>query len=103
MLEATKDMNTVVAFTNSGGIRCDLMMEEGATTRNITVGDIYTISPFGNRLLTFDATGAELAKTVENAFKNANYGDQFSGMFVRYKATTGTDGRPVRTVTSISA
>lgn len=101
MLEATKDMNTVVAFTNSGGIRCDLMMEEGATTRNITVGDIYTISPFGNRLLTFDATGAELAKTVENAFRNANYGDQFSGMFVKYKATTGTDGRPVRTVTSI--
>ena len=108
MLDATKDLDTVIAFTNSGGIRCDLMMADGATTRDITVGDIYTITPFGNRLLTFDATGAEIAATVNNAFKNANYGDQFSGMVVTYVSTPGTpseDGRPARdtkTVTSIT-
>lgn len=38
MLEATKELNTVVAFTNSGGIRCDLMANEGETTRTVTVG-----------------------------------------------------------------
>ena len=32
MLEATKELNTVVAFTNSGGIRCDLLANEGETT-----------------------------------------------------------------------
>ena len=107
MLEATKELGTVVAFTNSGGIRCDLMAKEGETTRDITVGDIYTITPFGNRLYTFDVTGAELAATVENSFKNANYGDQFSGMVVKYTTepdTKNEEGRPVRgarTVVSI--
>ena len=79
-------MNTVVAFTNSGGIRCDLLANEGETTRTVTVGDIYAITPFGNRLYTYDLTGAELAATVENSFKNSNYGDQFSGMVVKYTA-----------------
>ena len=108
MLLGTKDLNTVVAITNSGGIRCDLLMAEGETTRNITVGDIYAISPFGNRLFTYDITGAELAKTVENSFTNSNYGDQFSGMVVTYTAepdTVGEDGRPIRgarTVVSIT-
>ena len=52
-------------------------------------------------------TGAELAATVENSFKNSNYGDQFSGMVVKYTAEPdGKDenGRPVRgarTVVSI--
>lgn len=107
MLEATKELNTVVAFTNSGGIRCDLMANEGETTRTVTVGDIYAITPFGNRLYTYDLTGAELAATVENSFKNSNYGDQFSGMVVKYTAEPdGKDeeGRPVRgarTVVSI--
>ena len=107
MLEATKELNTVVAFTNSGGIRCDLMANEGETTRTVTVGDIYAITPFGNRLYTYDLTGAELAATVENSFMNSNYGDQFSGMVVKYTAEPdGKDeeGRPVRgarTVVSI--
>ena len=107
MLEATKELNTVVAFTNSGGIRCDLLANEGETTRTVTVGDIYAITPFGNRLYTYDLTGAELAATVENSFKNSNYGDQFSGMVVKYTAEPDgkdEDGRPVRgarTVVSI--
>lgn len=108
MLDATKDLGTVVAFTNSGGIRCDLLVAEGETTRSITVGDIYTITPFGNRLFTYDITGAELAATVENSFTNSNYGDQFSGMTVKYTGepdTVGEDGRPIpgkKTVVSIT-
>ncbi len=84
MLAATKELNTVAAFCNSGGIRCDLLVPEGATTRDITVGDIYTISPFGNRIFTYEVTGAELAQQILNGFKNANYGDQFSGMKATY-------------------
>ena len=50
MLAATKDQNTVAAFANRGGIRANLEMAEGASSRDITVADIYTISPFGNRI-----------------------------------------------------
>lgn len=84
MLDATKDLGTVAAFTNSGGIRCDLLMEEGATTRNITIGDVYTITPFSNHLLTFDITGPELAQQILNARRNSNYGDQMSGLVATY-------------------
>ena len=107
MLKATEDLGTVVAFTNSGGIRCDLLAPDGETSRDITVGDIYAITPFGNRLFTYDITGAELAATVENSFKNSNYGDQFSGMVVQYTAEPDSkdeNGRPIRgarTVVSI--
>lgn len=107
MLKATEELGTVVAFTNSGGIRCNLLAPEGETSRDITVGDIYAISPFGNRLFTYDITGAELAATVENSFKDSNYGDQFSGMVVEYTAEPDSkdeNGRPIRgarTVVSI--
>ncbi len=108
MLRATAEQNTMIAFTNSGGIRCDLLKDEDAETRAITVGDIYTISPFCNRWYIYDLTGAELAQTVNNAFTNPNYGDQFSGMVVTYTETEGEPGpegmppRPVRTVVSIT-
>ena len=55
----------------------------------------------------FYENAPELAATVENSFKNSNYGDQFSGMVVKYTAEPdGKDenGRPVRgarTVVSI--
>lgn len=101
MLKATKEQNTVAAFTNSGGIRCDLLMAEGATSRDITVGDIYTISPFGNRWYVYDLTGAELAKTIELSFTNANYGDQMSGILVKYVRETTETGSVVK-VTSIT-
>lgn len=84
MLHATKDLGTVAAFANSGGIRCEFLMEEGATTRNITVGDIYTISPFGNRLMTYEVTGAELAAFILSTMSNSNLGDQMSGLVATY-------------------
>lgn len=93
MLDATRDLGTVAAFTNSGGIRCDLLMEEGATKRDITIGDIYTISPFANHLLTYELTGVELAQTVLNAMGNSNYGDQMSGLVVTFYKDA--DGNPV--------
>ena len=95
MLDATKDLNTVAAFANSGGIRTNLVMEEGQTTRDITVADIYTISPFGNRLLTYAITGKQMATQIENAIKfddndkviynYTNFGDQFAGITVTYE------------------
>lgn len=88
MLDATADLNTIAAFTNSGGIRTSLVMAEGAKTRDITVADIYTIAPFSNKIYTFSITGKQLAQHLENAlqgsYENSNYGDQFSGIVVSY-------------------
>lgn len=85
MLEATKDLNTVAAFANHGGIRTDIVIPDGATTRGIAISDIYTISPFANRILTFTVSGRQLADQLELAFSASNYGDQFSGIHITYR------------------
>ena len=104
MLAATKDQNTVVAFANRGGIRANLEMAEGASSRDITVADIYTITPFGNRILTFAITGQQMAQQLERAliglnpeigidtdaaYQASNLGDQFAGITATYKVVDG--------------
>lgn len=104
MLAATKDQNTVAAFANRGGIRANLEMAEGASSRDITVADIYTISPFGNRILTFAITGQQMAQQLERAliglnpeieidsdaaYQASNLGDQFAGITATYKVVDG--------------
>lgn len=104
MLAATKDQNTVAAFANRGGIRANLEMAEGAGSRDITVADIYTISPFGNRILTFAITGQQMAQQLERAliglnpeieinsdaaYQASNLGDQFAGITATYKVVDG--------------
>ena len=102
MLAATKDQNTVVAFANRGGIRANLEMAEGASSRDITVADIYTISPFGNRILTFAITGQQMGQQLERAliglnpeidstvaYQASNLGDQFAGITATYKVVDG--------------
>ncbi len=91
MLKATEEFDTVAAFTNSGGIRTTLERDEGADTRDLKVGDIYTITPFGNRLFTYTINGAQLAAQLENAlqgsYDNSNFGDQFAGITATYYRT----------------
>lgn len=104
MLAATKDQNTVAAFANRGGIRANLEMAESASSRDITVADIYTISPFGNRILTFAITGQQMAQQLERAliglnpeigidtdvaYQASNLGDQFAGITATYKVVDG--------------
>lgn len=95
MMDATKDLHTVAAFANSGGIRTSLVAADGQTSRDITVADVYTITPFGNRLLTYAITGKQMATQIENAirfdnedkvvYNYTNFGDQFSGITVTYE------------------
>lgn len=88
MLAATKDQNTVATFINSGGIRTELTLEEGETTREISVADVYTIAPFDNLIYVYSVTGKKIAEQVEAAlqgsYENSNFGDQFSGITVEY-------------------
>ena len=102
MLEITKEQNTVAAFTNRGGIRSDIQLEPGEETRDITVADIYTMMPFGNRIYVYTITGKQMAEQMENAltglnpeigmnngYEASNYGDQFSGIRMTYRVVDG--------------
>ena len=78
------DYGVVATFYNYGGIRTSLEIPEGETTRNITVGDIYTINPFNNFWLVYELTGAEMAQQLKNGFIDKNFGDQVSGLTFEY-------------------
>lgn len=84
MLKATHRWGTVAAFYNSGGIRTNLKCSNNSGRREITIGDIYTIAPFGNSLYVYEITGAEFRQQLLDGFRNSNYGDQMSGFTFTY-------------------
>ena len=53
-----------IAFMNPGGIRADL--DAGDTT----FGEIFTVQPFGNNLVTLTLTGAQIEQLLEQQFCN---------------------------------
>ncbi len=54
------------ALMNPGGVRADL--KPGA----ITYGDIFTVQPFGNQVVTVTLTGAQLLRLLEQQWKDPN-------------------------------
>ena len=90
MLRGTRDQGTVAAFYNNGGIRTSLTIPAGETRRVVTAGDIYTINPFCNFWYVYELTGPELAQQLLNGFRNANYGDQMSGLTFTYTQEGGS-------------
>jgi 5'-nucleotidase len=59
MLAATSKAGSVAAFVNKGGVRGAL--EPG----NVTFGQLISIEPFGNTLVTLDLTGQELQDAID--------------------------------------
>ena len=56
-----------VAFMNPGGVRSDLTFPEsdGEGDGVVTYGEAFTFQPFGNTLLTFPMTGAQITSVLE--------------------------------------
>ncbi len=78
-----------VGITNNGGIRTELTFEEGATTRNITVGDVYTIAPFGNMIYAYDLTYGELLDVLTYAISGGkSMGLRMTGIDCYYDGET---------------
>lgn len=75
-LEATKDPGfgeAVVAFMNPGGIRADLLFNQisgGEQPGEVTYGEMFTVQPFGNSLVTMTLTGAQIKAVLEQQFNN---------------------------------
>jgi 5'-nucleotidase len=70
-LAATDDPGfgeAVVAFMNPGGIRADLTYASspaGEGDGNVTYGEMFTVQPFGNSMVTMTLTGAQIDTLLE--------------------------------------
>jgi 5'-nucleotidase len=66
-LWATSANGAEIAFMNPGGVRSDLTYaeSEGEGDGVVTFGEAFTFQPFGNTLLTFPMTGAEILSVLE--------------------------------------
>ena len=93
MLRGTSEAGTKAAFYNSGGLRTDFEIPEGEDTRQITIYDVYSMTPFGNKILVFDITGPELARQLADGLVKSNYGDQVSGLTFTF-TVSGDDKTP---------
>ncbi len=77
-----KDTKADFAFNNNGGIRADI--QKG----NVTMGDMYTIMPFDNTLVTVKMTGAQVVKLLEQGIQDEKgKGMQISGLTFQYDNT----------------
>jgi 5'-nucleotidase len=61
-LAATTAAGAVIAFTNPGGIRADIVRQpDGA----VSYGDVFAAQPFRNQLVTMTLTGAQIKEALE--------------------------------------
>jgi len=72
-LHATREPgfgDAVVAFMNPGGIRADLTYASsvGEGDGNVTYGEMFTVQPFGNSLVTLTLTGEQIDLLLEQQF-----------------------------------
>ena len=58
----------IIAMTNPGGIRTDLVHRDNGT---ISYGDVFASQPFRNRLVTMRLTGAQLRNLLEQQWLDA--------------------------------
>ena len=64
--------DTVIAFQNGGGVRAPLPETvEGDGPFEITIGDLVTVQPFGNRLSLLELSGEEIMQALEHSVRNA--------------------------------
>ena len=63
-LLATRPAGAVMSLMNRGGVRADLVP---AADGSVTFGDIYTVEPFANGLLTGTISGADLRAVIEQS------------------------------------
>jgi 5'-nucleotidase len=77
-LWATADVQQAqIAFMNPGGIRADLIFDNQDATEapgEVTFGEVFTVQPFQNTLVTMDLTGAQIDTLLEQQFDNPEVG-----------------------------
>ena len=74
-LAMTRSAGAQIALMNNSGIRAALVPQ---TDGAISYGDIYTVQPFGNTLVTKSFTGAQLLALLEQQFDSDGFVQTFS-------------------------
>ncbi|MFJ5760235.1 5'-nucleotidase C-terminal domain-containing protein [Neobacillus sp. NPDC093182] len=77
---ANEFIPTYIAMQNGGGIRASI--DQG----DITLGEVLTVLPFGNNLVTLDLTGEEILAALEHSVSAPGQGSfmQVSGLKFKY-------------------
>jgi 5'-nucleotidase len=63
--------DAVIAFMNPGGVRADLTYAQvsgGEAPGEVTYGEVFTVQPFGNSLVTKTMTGTQIRSLLEQQF-----------------------------------
>jgi 2',3'-cyclic-nucleotide 2'-phosphodiesterase (5'-nucleotidase family) len=78
--KANEFVPTYIAMQNGGGIRASI--DQG----DITLGEVLTVLPFGNNLVTLDLTGEEILAALEHSVSAPGAGSfmQVSGLKFKY-------------------
>jgi 2',3'-cyclic-nucleotide 2'-phosphodiesterase (5'-nucleotidase family)/predicted extracellular nuclease/putative cell wall-binding protein len=83
--KANESVKTHIALQNGGGIR------ESINSGEITLGEVLTVLPFGNSLVTLDLTGQEILDALEHSVSGVETGEgrflQVSGIKFKYDVT----------------
>ncbi len=69
--QSPDEANAVIAMTNPGGIRTDLLYNQisgGELPGQITFAEAFAVQPFSNSLVTMTLTGAQLKAALEQQF-----------------------------------
>ena len=64
-LAATRHLGAQIAFSNSGGVRADIVPGPNG---EVTYGQLFAMQPFGNNLVVKTLTGAQLKALLEQQF-----------------------------------
>jgi len=84
---------TDIGFVNSGGVRNSI------AAGPITRGDVLGVQPFGNTVVTFDITGAQLLEAMENSVSQIEEGAgrfaQISGMTLTFDSSAESGSRVI--------
>jgi 5'-nucleotidase len=79
-LYATSNPNyggAVIAFTNPGGIRANLIYDQVSGSElpgEVTYGEAFSVQPFGNNLVTMTLNGTQIDTLLEQQFDNPPLG-----------------------------
>jgi 5'-nucleotidase len=66
---ADKDGGAVIALTNPGGIRTDIVKRDAGI---VTYGDLFASQPFRNQLVTLTLTGSQIKELLELQWRDPN-------------------------------
>ena len=71
MLEAARNTpgaNAVIALTNTGGMRADIVHAAGDTPSPLTYAQLFEVAPFGNVVMVKSLTGEMIVQVLEQQF-----------------------------------